>query len=214
MTARRRFDLSLYLIADPAITGEARLPDIVAAAVAGGVTLVQLRVKQATTRAFLALAGRLQAVLDAADVPLIVNDRLDIALAVGAAGVHLGQDDLPAVEARRLLGPRAIVGVTARTIAEARAADPTVADYLGTGPIRATATKSDTAPPKGVEGFRAVRREMPFPVVAIGGIDASLARPLVEAGADGVAVAAAICAAPDPRAAAAEIAAQVAAARS
>jgi thiamine-phosphate pyrophosphorylase len=213
MTARQAFDLSLYLIADPAIAGEDRLPAIVAAAAAGGVTLVQLRAKQLSTRSFLSLAGALKAVLDPLGVPLIVNDRLDIALAIGAAGLHVGQDDLPAAEARRFLGPAAIVGVTARTVAEAQAADPAVADYLGTGPIRATATKSDTAPPKGVEGFRAVRREMPFPVVAIGGIDAGLAGPLIAAGADGVAVAAAICAATDPRAAAADIAARVKAAR-
>lgn len=213
MTARRPFDLSLYLIADPAITGAERLPAVVAAAVAGGVTLVQLRAKQATTREMLGLAGRLKAVLDATGVPLIVNDRLDIALAVGAAGLHVGQDDLPAAEARRLLGPEAILGVTARTVAEARAADPALADYLGTGPIRASATKLDTAPPKGVEGFAAARREMPFPVVAIGGIDAGLAGPLIAAGADGLAVGAAICAAADPRAAAAAFATGIAAAR-
>jgi thiamine-phosphate pyrophosphorylase len=212
-SVRHRFDPSLYLIADPTATGGRPLDEVVAAAVAGGVTLVQLRDKLATTRALLAAAQRLKELLRPHGVPLIVNDRIDVMLAAEADGVHLGHEDMPADLARRLIGPDRILGVTLRREDQARAADPAIADYAGVGPIRATMTKADALAPRGVEGFAAFRRLVPVRTVAIGGIIPSLVVPLLAAKADGIAVAAAIAGAPDPAAAARRFAGAIAAAR-
>jgi len=198
------FDLTLYLVTDPDLTGGRDLAEIVAAAVDGGVTLVQLRDKHADTGPLIAQAQALLRVLRPRGVPLIVNDRVDVALAVGAEGVHVGQTDMPAETARRLLGPDAVIGVSASTEAEVAAVDPAVADYAGLGAAYATPTKpeSDALDPA---TFRALRGRLPLPVVAIGGLTAgNLARPMAD-GCDGVAVVSAICAAPDPRAAAAHL---------
>jgi thiamine-phosphate pyrophosphorylase len=210
---RQRFDPSLYLIADPCATAGRPLEAVVAAAVAGGVTLVQLRDKQAGTRELLDTARGLLAILRPRGIPLIVNDRIDVALAVEAGGVHVGQEDMPAEIARRLIGPDRILGLTLREDGQARAVDAGIVDYAGAGPIQATATKRDAAAPRGVAGFAAFRRLVPVPTVAIGGVTAALAGPLLRAGADGLAVAAAIAAAPDPEAAAATFARAIAAAR-
>src|SRR5690242_308712 len=211
---RQRFDPSLYLIADPTATAGRPLDDVIAAAVAGGVTLVQLRDKLATTRDLLERALRLKALLRPHGVPLIVNDRIDVMLAAGADGVHVGHEDMPAELARRLIGPDRILGVTLREEGQARAADPAIADYAGVGPVRATTTKVNALAPRGVEGFAAFRRLVPLRTVAIGGIVPALAGPLLAAGADGIAVAAAIAGAPDPAAAARRFAAAIAVARS
>jgi thiamine-phosphate pyrophosphorylase len=200
---RQRFDPSLYLIADPAATAGRPLDAVVGAAVAGGVTLVQLRDKQAGTRELLDAARRLLAILKPRGIPLIVNDRIDVVLAAEADGVHVGQDDMPAEIARRLIGPDRILGLTLREDGQARAVDAAIVDYAGAGPIQATTTKHDAAAPRGVAGFATFRRLVPVPTVAIGGITAELAGPLLQAGADGLAVAAAIAAAPDPEGAAA-----------
>jgi thiamine-phosphate pyrophosphorylase len=210
---RQRFDPSLYLIADPTATAGRPLEAVVAAAVAGGATLVQLRDKQAGTRQLLDAARRLLAILRPRGIPLIVNDRVDVALAVEAEGVHVGQEDMPAEIARRLIGPDRILGLTLRENSQARAVDVGIVDYAGAGPIQATATKRDAAAPRGVAGFAAFRRLVPVPTVAIGGVTVALAGPLLQAGADGLAVAAAIAAAPDPQAAAATFARAIAAAR-
>ena len=210
---RSRFDPSLYLIADPTATGGRPLEEVVAAAVAGGVTLVQLRDKLATTRDFLERALRLKALLRPHGVPLIVNDRIDVMLAAEADGVHVGHEDMPVDLARRLIGPERILGVTLREEGQARAADPAIADYAGVGPVRATMTKANALAPRGVEGFAAFRRFVPLRTVAIGGIVPALAAPLLAAGADGIAVAAAIAGAPDPAAAARRFAAAIAEAR-
>jgi thiamine-phosphate pyrophosphorylase len=210
---RHRFDPSLYLIADPTAAGGRPLEAVVAAAVAGGVTLVQLRCKLGTTRGLLERAQRLKALLRPCGVPLIVNDRIDVMLAAEADGAHIGHEDMPADLARRLIGPDRILGVTLRQEDQARAVDPAVVDYAGVGPIRATTTKADALAPRGVEGFADFRRLVPVRTVAIGGIVPSLAAPLLAAGADGIAVAAAIAGAPDPAAAARRFAGAIAEAR-
>lgn len=211
---RHRFDPSLYLIADPTATGGRPLDEVVAAAVTGGVTLVQLRDKLATTRDLLERALRLKALLRPHGVPLIVNDRIDVMLAAEADGVHVGHEDMPAELARRLIGSGRILGVTLREESQARAADPAIADYAGVGPVRVTTTKANALAPRGVEGFAAFRCFVPLRTVAIGGIVPSLVAPLLAAGADGIAVAAAIAGAPDPAAAARRFAAAIAEARS
>lgn len=208
--ARRRFDLSVYLVTDTRLSGPRGVAAVAAAAARGGVTIVQLRDPDATTRELIAAAGALQAALAPHGVPLVINDRVDVALAVGADGVHLGDRDMPAETARRLLGPGRIVGVTVHDAAEARAVDTAIADYAGIGPVFATTTKAEARPAIGVDGFRALRRLVPLPVVGIGGIDAARTAAVIAAGADGVAVVSAICAAPDPEAAARAIAAAVA----
>ncbi len=198
------FDLSLYLVTDPDLAGGRDLARIVAAAADGGVTLVQLRDKLADTGPLIAQAEALLAVLRPRGIPLIVNDRVDVALAVGAGGVHVGQTDMPAATARRLLGPDAVIGVSASTEAEVAAVDPSVADYVGLGAAHATLTKPESDALDPAE-FRALCARIPLPVVAIGGLTAAnLARPIAD-GCRGVAVVSAICAAPDPRAAAAEL---------
>jgi thiamine-phosphate pyrophosphorylase len=201
-TGRRRFDLSVYLVTDTRLSGPRGVAAVAEAAVRGGVTLVQLRDPDATTRALIETARQLQAVLAPLGIPLIVNDRVDVALAVGADGVHLGDRDMPAETARRLLGPEIIIGVTVHDAAEAQAVDVAIADYAGIGPVFATSTKAEARPAIGVDGFRTLRALVPLPVVGIGGIDAALAAAVVAAGADGVAVVSAICAAANPEAAA------------
>lgn len=179
--------------------------EIVAAAIAGGATSIQYRAKDATTRRMVEEAGALAALCRDHGVPLLVNDRVDIALAVDADGVHLGQDDLPARAARTILGPRRLIGVTAPTPEAALQAERDGADYVGSGPFAATATKEVRRPILGVAGLERIARACRLPVVAIGGIDAMAAAEAVAAGAAGVAVVASVVAARDPRAAAAAI---------
>jgi thiamine-phosphate pyrophosphorylase len=138
-------------------------------------------------------------------IPLIVNDRVDVALEIGADGVHIGQHDMDPERARRLLGPDAIIGLSIETIEQARAAVSLDVDYLGVGPIFATATKTDAAPPLGVEALAQIRAISRHRVVAIGGIGLENARQAIDAGADGAAVVSAICAAEDPERAAREL---------
>ncbi len=198
-------DLSLYLVVTPQLCRGRPVDWVVAEAVAGGATLVQLRDKEAATAALVATAGRLQELLTAQGVPFLVNDRLDIALAVGAAGVHLGQSDMPALTARRLLGPDAIIGLSAETPDQAVAAGQLDVDYVGVGPVYPTTTKTDTRAPWGADILRDLRPRCTHPLVAIGGIDAGNAVEVVAAGADGIAVVSAICSADDPRRASAEL---------
>jgi thiamine-phosphate pyrophosphorylase len=194
--------LRLCLVTDRGLGRGRALADIVAAAVRGGATMVQLREKAATTRAFLDQARALKAMLAPLGVRFVVNDRLDVALAVDADGLHVGQDDMPVAEARRLLGPDKIVGLSITDAAQARAADAMAADYLGVGPIYQQQTKDDASPPLGVEGLRAIRALTRKPIVAIGGLTPDNCAPLLAAGADGFAVVSAIVAADDPETAA------------
>jgi thiamine-phosphate pyrophosphorylase len=182
-----------------------RMTDVVVAAVQGGVTMVQLREKTAATRGFLELARALRALLTPLAVPLLINDRLDIALAAGADGVHVGQDDMPVAALRQWLGPRALIGLSITDLAQVAGDDVAQADYLGVGPIFPQSTKRDAAPVMGLEGLSAVRSAVTKPIIAIGGVAKANAAEVRAAGADGLAVVSAIMAAADPCQAAAEL---------
>jgi thiamine-phosphate pyrophosphorylase len=197
--------LRLYLVTDRACIGEGTLSDVVAAAVQGGVTCVQLREKQLNTRDFVAQAIALQALLAPHHIPLVINDRIDVALACGAQGVHLGQSDMPVLQARRLLPPSVFIGWSVETMEDVVRSATLPLDYLGVSPIHATPTKTDTQMPWGLDGLRQVRAATGLPLVAIGGIHLGNARSVLAAGADGLAVVSAICSAPDPCAAASEL---------
>jgi thiamine-phosphate pyrophosphorylase len=211
--SRRRFDPSLYLVTDPALGRGRPLADIVAAAVRGGVTLVQLRDKAAGGRALLEQARALIALLTPQGVPLIVNDRVDVALAAGAAGCHVGQSDLPPAAARALLGPDALLGVSLDAVEQIRDIDPAIVDYVAHGPFATTATMPVAGAAFGAPGFGGVRARTVLPRVAIGGLDAANLGAAIGAGADGVALVSAIVAAADPEAASRELAGALAAAR-
>jgi len=196
----------LCLVTDRPLARGRDILDIVAAAVKGGATMVQLREKEADTRAFLELALALKTLLKPHAVPLIINDRVDIALAVDADGVHVGQSDMPAAIVRRLIGPDKIVGLSASRREYVTAPDAEIADYLGIGPLYAQTTKKNAAAtPHGPEGFAALRALTHKPVMAIGGIKADNAAPVIAAGADGLAVVSAIVGADDPEQAARDI---------
>lgn len=192
-------DLTLYLVLGPADTGDRDPVAVARAAAAGGAGAVQLRAKDLDTRSLVRLTRDLKAALS---VPVLVNDRVDVALAAGADGVHLGQDDLPPADARRLLGPAAILGLSVGDAAEATTADPALVDYVGLGPAFATGTKADAGAALGPEGIAALRRQVTLPAVAIGGITADNAGRLADAGLAGLAVVSAVAAAADPEAAA------------
>lgn len=197
----------LCLVTDRALLGGRALADVVGAAVRGGVTLVQLREKTASTRAFLEDARALKALLSGTGVPLVINDRVDIALAVGAEGVHVGQSDMPVADVRRLVGEGMLIGLSITRAEELAGADAAAADYLGIGPVHPQHTKADAAAPLGLGGFARLRRLTRKPVLAIGGVKAADAALLREEGADGLAVVSAILGAPDPEAAARALAA-------
>ncbi len=192
----------IYLIADTALVRLRPLTEIVGLAVEGGVTAVQYRDKQASQREQIERATRLQEIVGRYNVPLIVNDHVDVAMAAGAAGVHVGQDDMPADVVRSRAGDEFIIGVSAHNVDEARRASEAGADYVGFGPVFTTRTKVDTAPVTGIDGLRAFVAQVDVPVIAIGGITPDTAAAAIDAGADGVAVAATILTDDDPRGAA------------
>lgn len=199
----------LYLVTDRDLIGDRRLDDVVLAAVDAGASCVQLREKHATTRTFVDGARQLLPLLRARGVPLMINDRVDVALAVGADGVHLGQQDLQPTTARRVLGPDAIIGLSVETDADVAAAEALDVDYLGVSPIFDTPTKRDTLAAWGLDGLARVRRRSRHRLVAIGGLHAGNAAAAIAAGADAVAVVSAVCAAADPYSAAAELVAEL-----
>ena len=198
-------NLRLYLVTDSSLSRGRPLIEIVGAALRGGVTVVQYREKSATTRRMIEEARELRALCSEAGVPFIVNDRLDVALAVDADGVHVGQDDMPVRVARALLGPGKILGVSANNPAEARDAMAGGADYIGASPVFATPTKPDAPRPLGLDGLRRMAESVGIPVVAIGGMNAENAASVFGGGAAGVAVVSAIVGACDIEAAAREI---------
>ena len=191
-------DYSIYLVTDDGCLQGRALLDCVREALEGGVTLVQYRAKTASSAEMYAEALQLKALCDSFNVPLIINDRLDIAMAVGAAGVHLGQDDLPCAAARKLLGEDYLIGVSAHNPAEAKAALESGADYLGCGAVFGTATKADVKK-LGTEGLAAICKAKGLPVVGIGGVTADNYREVRAAGADGAAIVSGILAQPDIR---------------
>lgn len=189
-------DYSIYLVTDDGCLQGRALIDCVREALEGGVTLVQYRAKTASSAEMYAEALQLKALCDSFNVPLIINDRLDIAMAVGAAGVHLGQDDLPCAAARKILGEDYIIGVSAHNPAEAKAALQSGADYLGCGAVFGTATKADVQK-LGTDGLAAICKAKGLPVVGIGGVTADNYREVRAAGADGAAIVSGILAQPD-----------------
>lgn len=198
--------LRLILVTDRFLAGGRSVVDIALAAARGGATMVQLREKEATTREFLDIARALKTALTPLKIPLAINDRLDIALAVDADGVHVGQSDLPVTEARRLLGPKKFIGLSITSRDEVLRSDAEAADYLGVGPIYAQQTKADATPPLDVAGLRDIRRLTKKPIVAIGGLTPANSPPLLAAGAEGLAVVSAIVGAEDPQTAARQFA--------
>lgn len=205
----KRLPLPLYLVTDRELAAGRTLEDMVSAAIRGGVSAVQLREKQISTREFVALAERVKAVANEGGALFLINDRVDVALAVGADGVHLGQSDMPPAAARRLLGPAAIIGLSVESLHDLADAEKQDVDYYGVSPVFLTPTKAELRRAWGLEGLRVLRGRTRRPLVAIGGIHTGNAADVIEAGADGVAVVSAICAAPDPEAAARALAAAV-----
>jgi thiamine-phosphate pyrophosphorylase len=207
-------DLRLYAIVDPDHTGGYGLVDLARAVAAGGATLVQLRDKVSSTPDIIECARALKAALAPFGVPLIINDRVDVALAVGADGVHVGQDDMSVAEARGLLGPAPFIGLSVRTEQQAAAAPLAILDYVGIGGVYGTTSKASGKTPIGPEGLRRViqvfrRRIGNFPACGIAGITADNAEAVIAAGADGVSVISALSYRPDPATAARELRAVV-----
>lgn len=207
-------DLRLYAIIDPENTGGHDLIALARAVAAGGATLVQLRDKVSDTAAMIEEARALKAALAPFGVPLIVNDRVDVALAAQADGVHVGQDDTSVEEARHRLGPAPFIGLSVRTVEQARAAPLALLDYAGIGGVYATTSKTSGRTPVGIEGLRQVvqafrHRIGNFPTCGIAGITAANAEAVIAAGADGVSVISALSRSPDPAAAARELRAVV-----
>lgn len=206
MSSPKPFDLSVYVITDTRLSRERSIADIVVAAIAGGATCIQLREKDLSTRELYDKAKILRELTQRQGITFIVNDRLDIALAVEADGVHLGQDDLPASTGRRILPPQMILGITARNLPQALQFERDGASYLGVGAVYGTETKDNTGTPIGLHGLAEIARGVRIPVVGIGGINAQRAGEVIRAGASGVAVVSAIVAAADVAAATQEIA--------
>jgi len=201
----QNIDYSLYLVTDRGLAGGRQTLEIVKAAVQGGVTCVQLREKDCSTLDFIDQALTIKNFLKARGVPLIINDRVDVALAIEADGVHLGQTDMPLNIAKKILGDSMIIGISAESLEDAVEAEKGGADYLGVSPIYATPTKTDTAPPLGLDGLRTLRAAVRLPLVGIGGLNRDNSAAVIENGGDGVAVVSAIVAADNPAAAAANI---------
>ena len=187
----------LYLLLDPAVCPSRSLVDILKEAVDHGVRLFQYRDKQASMREAYRVGTELRRVSADAGALLIVNDRCDLALAVDADGVHVGQTDLPVADARLLMGPEKILGVSTHTPAQAAAALAERPDYLAYGPVFATSTKRDHEAVVGIDELRRIRQEVPLPLFAIGGIGVEHVSEILETGADGVAVCGAVLQAPD-----------------
>jgi thiamine-phosphate pyrophosphorylase len=202
---RSRIDWRLCFIADTEALVGMDVLHIIGEAVAGGATLIQLRTKKRETREFLQVVTKAAELLRARKIPLIINDRVDIALACEAGGVHLGQSDMPLPYARKILGKKKIIGISVNTLDEASAAEKEGADYLGVGPIFPTSSKIDVPPVLGLEGVREIRAKIRIPILAIGGINGANVAAVISAGASGVAVISAIAAAENPRVAATEL---------
>jgi thiamine-phosphate pyrophosphorylase len=192
----------LYLVTDRFLCGTKSLEDVVLLAAEGGISCVQLREKDISTRLFVSEAHAIKKLLEPFGIPLIINDRIDVVLACGADGVHIGQDDMPYAIARKLLGPKAIIGLSVETWADVEESQNLDVDYIGVSPVFATPTKTDTKGAWGLDGLTKIKRYSRHPLVAIGGLNESNARQTIEAGADSIAVVSAICAAPDPKEAA------------
>jgi len=205
-----RLDLRLNAIVDPERAGGHRLADLAARCARGGATLVQLRDKHSETRLLIEEARAIKKSLAPFAVPFVVNDRVDVAMAAAADGVHLGQDDMAVEDARRILGPNAIIGLSVKSVEEADAARLDLVDYVGSGGVYATSSTQQKATPIGPAGLARIvatlRRRVPdLAICGIAGIDASNAGEVIAAGADGVAVISALSLVPNPESAAREL---------
>jgi thiamine-phosphate pyrophosphorylase len=176
----------LYLITDRSFLNGRNLKDCVEAAIQGGVTLVQVREKDASTREFYKIAKEVKEITSKYNVPLLINDRIDIALAIEAEGVHLGQSDMPIGLARKILGEDKIIGISANSLDEALEAQKDGADYLGLGPVFYTGTKKDIDEPIGIHGLKEITQSIRIPSVAIGGINKENAKSVLETGVNGI----------------------------
>ncbi|MFA5180884.1 MAG: thiamine phosphate synthase [Syntrophales bacterium] len=195
----------LYLVTDRNLCGGRSLGEVVLAAVRGGAACVQLREKDLPTRSFVEEARSIKELLAPFKVPMIINDRIDVALAVAAEGVHIGQEDMPYPLARRILGRGIIIGLSVETWDDVEQAEKWDVDYLGVSPVFETPTKTDTRGSWGLEGIARIRAYSRHPLIAIGGLNAANAGAAMQAGADGIAVVSAICAVPDAFRAAQEL---------
>ena len=191
----------IYLVTDRSLCRNRPLTDVVMQAVQGGVAHVQLREKDISTRLFVEEAKAIKKILEPYNVQLIINDRIDVALACGAEGVHIGQDDMPYAIARKLMGLKAIIGVSVETWADVEESQSLDVNYIGISPIFPTPTKTDTKGAWGLEGLAKIKAFSRHPLVAIGGINETNAKEVIAAGADCIAVVSAICSAADPAAA-------------
>ncbi|WP_319519475.1 thiamine phosphate synthase [uncultured Martelella sp.] len=203
------FDLSLYLVLDPVLCSTLGMTETTRQAVRGGATMVQLRMKDATTSERIAAGRKLQQVLAGTDARLIVNDDVEAAIALGADGVHVGQSDDDPVAVRAKIGPDMLLGLSIDSLEAARCFNPAPLDYIGAGPVFATGTKPGHAAPLGFDGLAEVAGRSGLPVVAIGGLKAEHIPATFQAGADGIAVVSAICGQPDPHHAAVALSAAI-----
>lgn len=210
----KTFDLSLYLVLDPDLCRTHSMVETAMAAIAGGATIVQLRDKYVGTEGLIRIGRELMDAMAGTDVPLIVNDDIDAAIAIGADGLHVGQDDIPSQTARERLGRDKIIGLSIENEAVARKVDSAIVDYVGIGPVFATPTKPDHKPAIGFDGLAGLIKIAKLPSVAIGGLKSNHVDPVFAAGADGLAVVSAICGQPDPEAAAHKIATAITATKS
>ena len=209
----KTFDLSLYLVLDPDLCAGIGMVETARLAVAGGATMVQLRDKHAGTTAMIETGHALKQALDGTGARLIVNDDVEAAIAIGADGLHIGQEDMDAARARAMIGPDMILGLSVETAALAAGVDRSLVDYTGVGPVFATPTKADHKRPIGFDGLAKLVKASPVPSVAIGGLKAEHAAEVFAAGASGLAAVSAICGTPDPEAATRRIAAEIRKAR-
>ncbi|MDG4721370.1 MULTISPECIES: thiamine phosphate synthase [Thalassospira] len=202
----KSFDLSLYLVLDPDLCRTHSMVETAMAAIAGGATIVQLRDKRAGTEGLIRIGRELMDTMAGTGVPLIVNDDIDAAIAIGAHGLHVGQDDLPSAAARERLGRDKIIGLSIEDETVARKVDPAIVDYVGIGPVFATETKPGHKPAIGFDGLAHLVQINDLPSVAIGGLKKEHVAPVFHAGSNGLAVVSAICGQPDPEAATRNIA--------
>jgi len=205
MSTSSPIDWTLCLIADSDAIGSRNIPEVIEQAVAGGVTLVQLRAKTWSAREFVETGRVLSRLLKKRKIPLIINDRLDVALVCQAPGVHIGQEDIPLTDVRRIMGAEGIIGVSVSTEQEAREAEKNGASYVGAGPVFATLSKDTAIPALGTEGLLEIRRAVKIPVLAVGGINAQNAAAVMETGVAGIAVISALLGRSDVRQAAWEL---------
>jgi thiamine-phosphate pyrophosphorylase len=202
---KRTDDFRLYLVTDRILLKNQSIKTLIRGAIEGGVTAIQLRAKEMPIRYFIEMGKQVKAILADTPIPLIINDRIDVALACEADGVHLGQSDISYVDARKILGSEKIIGVSVSTIDEAYKLNRSEVSYIGVSPIFHTATKNDITEPWGLTGLMELRRQSHHKLIAIGGINSNNIQGVLDAGADGIAVASAICDKNDPKVAAAQL---------